>query len=289
MPAQTDKKAELQYILAVLIYGTIGCILRYISVPSEIVVFFRGLIGSLFTLLYLRLKGRRPDTAAIRANLGWLVFSGICLGLNWIFLFAAYLRTSVAIASLCNYMAPAFAVLLSPVLFRERLTGKKLLCVFAALVGIVLVSGVIGSGAAVGDFTGILLGLLAAAAFVGILFCNRRLKNIGSLDKTVVQLAVSALTVLPYAFFANRGSFFLPDSRSVLLILLLGVVHTGIAYILYFGGMGRLPTLPVAVLGYLEPVVSVLCSVLLLREPMAPTGWLGAALIIGAALLTELL
>jgi drug/metabolite transporter (DMT)-like permease len=165
-----------KYITAVALYGTIGMLLRFVPLPSEVVAMCRGAIGSVFILLYLKIRGRRPDAAAIRKNLRWLAASGVLLGLNWIFLFAAYIKTTVAVASLCNYMAPLIVVLAAPAVLHERLDRRKLPCVAAALVGIVLVSGVLGGG--VGDLGGVALGLAAALCFVGIVLCNRRLRGI---------------------------------------------------------------------------------------------------------------
>ena len=276
---------RIKYILAVVLYGTIGIFLRFVRVPSEIVAMCRGVFGSLFILLFLTLRGRRPDERAIRENLKWLLIGGVSLGLNWIFLFAAYIQTTVAVASLCNYMAPVIVILIAPFVLGERFDWKKMLCVAAAFCGIILVSGVTdGSG---GNPAGVALGLAAAACFVVIVICNRKLRGIPALDKSVVQLAVSAVTILPYALIRNAGTPLAPDLRSVLIILTLGVLHTGVAYCLYFSGMGSLPVQTVAILGYLEPVVSVLCSAFFLREAMGTAGWIGAALIVGAAVVSE--
>ena len=276
---------RFKYILAVVLYGTIGMLLRYVSAPSELVAMCRGLLGSGFILLVLRLQGRRLDWEAIRWNRKWLLVAGVSLGLNWIFLFAAYMQTTVAIASLCNYMAPLIVILIAPLALRERLDKRKMPCVAAAFLGIVLVSGVWNGGA--GSLSGVIMGLLAAVCFVVIVICNRKLRDIPALDRSVVQLALSALTILPYVLFHNRGVVLTLDARSVLIILTLGVLHTGLAYCWYFSGMGSLPVQTVAILGYLEPVVSVLCSALFLREAMGPAGWIGAVLIIGAAVVSE--
>ena len=280
-------RERLKYITAVVLYGTIGMFLRFVSLPSEVVAMSRGILGSGFIWLWLRLRGDRPDGAAIRRNLRLLLFSGFMLGLNWIFLFAAYTATTVAIASLCNYMAPLIVVLAAPLALGERLNMKKLPCVAVALLGIVLVSGVLGGGG--GNPAGIALGLAAAACFVGIVLCNRKLRDIRAMDRALVQLAVSALTILPYALVHNRGTPLQADLPSLLILLMLGLVHTGVAYCLYFSGMASLSVQTVAVLGYLEPVVSVLCSALFLREAMTPAGWLGACLIVGAAVACELI
>ena len=278
---------RLKYIVAVVLYGTIGMFLRYVRLPSEAVAFFRGSIGSVFILLYQAVRKQPLDRAAIRRNGKLLVLSGIFLGLNWIFLFAAYMQTTVAIASLCNYMAPVIVILIAPVVLREKLDRRKLVCVAAAFVGIVLVSGVWGGS--VGNIGGVVMGLLGALCFVAIVICNRKLRDIPALDKSIVQLAVSALTILPYVLVKNRGPVFPPDFRSALIVLMLGVVHTGLAYCLYFSGMGSLPIQTVAVLGYLEPVVSVLCSAVFLHEAMGIPGWIGAVLILGAAVVSETL
>ena len=278
---------RIKYILAVVLYGTIGLFLRFVGLPSEIAALFRGILGSLFIYLFLRIRGRRPDRGAIRANRKWLLIGGTALGLNWIFLFAAYIKTTVAVASLCNYMAPLIVVLIAPAVLGERTDGRKLLCAAAAFVGIVLVSGVWKGS--VGSVTGLVMGLLAAASFVVIVISNRKLKDISAYDRSVVQLAVSAATILPYVLVQNVGKPLALDVRSVLIILMLGVVHTGIAYCLYFSGMGSLPVQAVAILGYLEPVVAVLCSAFFLHEAMDLAGWIGAALIIGAAVVSECL
>ena len=276
---------RMRYVTAVVLYGTIGMFLRYVDLPSEIVALCRGSIGALFIFLYQKSRHQVIDREAIRRNLFWLLLSGICLGLNWIFLFAAYIQTTVAIASLCNYMAPAIVVLIAPLLLHEPLEKRKLPCVAAALVGIILVSGVWNGS--VGSISGVIMGLAAALCFVGIVICNRKIHDIDAMDKSVVQLAVSALTILPYVLVRNFHASLQWTLPSVLIILMLGAIHTGVAYCLYFSGMGSLPVHTVAILGYLEPVVSVLCSALFLHESMGPAGWAGAVLIIGAAVLSE--
>ena len=278
---------RMKYIIAVILYGTVGMFLRHVQAPSELVAFFRGVIGALFIFLYQRFRGQRPDREAIRKALPMLILSGVSLGLNWIFLFAAYMQTSVAVASLCNYLAPAVVILIAPAVLRERLDLRKIPFVLLALAGIVLVSGVLEHGG--GNPAGVLLGLAAAFFFVVLVICNRKLREVPALDRSMIQLAVSAVTILPYVLLHNRGVLTFPDLRSCGIVLMLGILHTGLAYCFYFRGMGSLPVQTVAILGYLEPVVSVLCSVLFLREPLSLPGWLGAALVLISAAVSETL
>ena len=178
-------------------------------------------------------------------------------------------------------------MLIAPVVLHEKTDIRKLPLVAAAFTGIVLVSAVTNGSA--GSLSEVLTGLGAAVWFVIIVISNRKISEISLLDKSAFQLAVSAPTILPVVLINVRAADLFPDLRSLLIIILLGIPHTGVAYILYFSGMGSLPVHTVAVLGYLEPVMSVLCSVFFLKERMDAAGWTGAAMIIGAATASELM
>lgn len=279
---------KFKYILAVFIYGTIGYILHFVNLPSEIVVLARGFIGSLFIFLYLKATKRSLDLKAIKKNIKYLIISGVVLGLNWVFLFASYRVATVAVGSLCNYMAPIILIALSPILYKEKITLKKGLCVLGALIGIILVSGIIEENSAI-NIEGVLLGLLAAICFVFLIIYNRKLKDISVYDKVVIQLAVSAITVLPYVLVNNIGKNLVFDNRSLVILIMLGVVHTGIAYCLYFGSINDIPVQAVAILGYIEPVISVLSSAFILHEPISHFGILGACLILISACVSEVI
>jgi len=282
------KKAKIEYITAVLLYGTIGLLVQFINAESEFIVLCRGIIGTATILIFMTARKQRVDLEGIRRNFMLLTLSGVCLGLNWIFLFIAYQITTIAVASLCNYMAPIIVIALSPLVLKEKLTLKKI-----SLCG----SGVRRHRACIGtaegdirdvNLPGIAMGLLAAAAFVGIVLCNKKIGKIEPMSKSAYQLLVSAAVVLPYVLIKNGGIPFVTEARSIILILILGIVQTGIAYIFYFGGMGVLPVQSVAILGYLEPVVTVLTGVVILRQHISHFGILGAVLILGAAVYSEI-
>ena len=283
-------KARIQFVMAVLLYGTIGPLTRFIQLPSEVIVLVRGSCGALVVLLYQLAQGRKPDIAAIRDNLGWLLASGVSLGLNWVFLFAAYAHTSVAIASLCNYMAPIIVIAISPIVFGERIGPRRLACIVAALIGIMLVSDLPTAVSGGVDLTGTVLGLAGAIGFVGVVVCNKHIGDVDAFDKVVVQLAISAAVVLPYVLVTD-GTIPISgaDPLSYALLAVLVAVQTGLAYVFYFGSMGYLPVQEIALLGYIEPVVSVLGSALVLNEPLGIAGVVGATLVIGAAAAGELI
>ncbi len=284
-----QKKANAALIGSMIIFGTIGIFRRYIPLPSGMIACARGFIGMLFLLAYTRMRGIRTAWESIRRN-GWqLVLSGAMIAFNWILLFEAYRYTTVAVATLCYYMAPILVILASPVLFGEKLTGWKLLCVGAALGGMVLVSGITepteqGSN----QWLGILLGLGAAVLYASVVLMNKKIEGVAAYDKTIVQLGAAAVAILPYTLLtehAEAGAF---SWLTIGCMLVVGILHTGIAYALYFGAMNTVKAQTAALLSYLDPVVAILLSALLLGEKLSLAGMIGAVLVLGAAVLSEL-
>ena len=280
-------KARLRFIAAMVLYGTIGPMTRFIDIPSEVVVLLRGVVGTLFVLLFMRIRGIEANRDVIRSNLALLLISGATLGLNWVFLFAAYSHTTVAIASLCNYMAPIVIIALSPFLFGEKLGPKRLACVVAAVVGILLVSDLPSIVSGEVNLTGIMLGFASAACFVIIVICNKLMAGVSGYDRVLMQLGASAIIVLPYVLLVHHGIPLEADLRSWVLAGVLCLVQTGFAYVLYFSAMGDLPAQEVALMSYIEPALSVLGSALILHEPLGIAGTIGAVMIIAAAAVGE--
>lgn len=273
---------------SMVIFGTIGVVRRGVGAPSALIAMARGIVGALFLYLFIRLRGQRLDQSAICRNLALLLCSGAAMGVNWILLFEAYNYTTVATATLCYYMAPSFIILASPLVLGEPLTGRKLLCVFIALGGMVLVSGVLEAGFAAAELRGAALGLGAALLYAGVILMNKRLKAIGAYDRTIVQLLSAGLVMLPYLLLTGGFAGLQLSKSALALLALLCLVHTGLAYALYFGSMDALPAHTLALFSYLDPVVAVLLSALLLREKMTALTGLGAVLILGSAILGEL-
>lgn len=287
-------------VASMLMFGTIGIFRRYIPLSSSVIALARAVVGTLFLLLLMAVKGSRPSAKAVMANLPALFVSGVLIGFNWILLFEAYQYTSVAVATLCYYTAPVFVILVSPVFLKERLTIKKLACVAAALVGMVLVSGVAGTGVSgiesggagalgAAEWKGILLGLGAAALYASIMILNKKIKDIQAIDKTVVQLAAAAVVLLPYTWFTEDMTGIGMTPLAAVLLLVVGVVHTGIGYAVYFGSMKDLKAQTVALYSYIDPVTAIILSALLLHERMGAAEMAGAVLILCAAIAGDLL
>lgn len=281
------RNSKWMLVGSMLMFGTIGIFRRHIPLSSSVIALARAVLGTLFLLFLMAVKGSRPSVKAVTANLPALLVSGVLIGFNWILLFEAYQYTSVAVATLCYYTAPVLVILVSPVFLKEKLTGKKLVCVAAALAGMVLVSGVAGAdvteGVGSSEWKGILLGLGAAALYAAIMILNKKIRDIPAIDKTVVQLAAAGVVLLPYTWFTEDISAIRLTPVVGLLLVIVGVVHTGIGYAMYFGSMKALRAQTVALFSYIDPVTAILLSALLLNERMGAAQMAGAVLILCAA------
>lgn len=282
-------RAKLSLIASMCIFGTIGILRRFLPVPSGFLAMLRGILGTLFLLLLVRLRGRHLSRDAIRAN-GWrLCVSGALIGVNWILMFEAYRYTTVATATLCYYMAPVFTLIAAPIFLGERLSVRKCACVAAALLGMVLVSDMAHSGLTGSvEWRGILCALGAAVIYAAVVLLNKRVHSVDAYDKTIVQLGTAGIVLIPYVLLTGELQRVVLTPSVIALLLVAGLIHTGCAYSLYFSSMDALPAHTLALLSYLDPVIAVTLSALVLREPMSAAQVLGALLILCAAIVAEL-
>ena len=279
--------AKLSMIISMLVFGTIGIFVDGIDMPSGVIAAVRGFMGAAVIILFMFITKRKPDFKAIKKKLLLLIVSGAAIGFNWILLFEAYNATGIPVATVCYYMAPIFVIVASPFVLKERVSLKQWACVAAAIAGMMLVANLFEAGS--GNFTGILLGLGAATLYASVILMNKFLGELSAYEKTVAQLLVAAITVTPYA--AIVGGKVALNAVSVSLMATVGIVHTGIAYTLYFGCMKKLKDKNVAILSYIDPASAIILSVIIakiMREPLpSDNEIIGAVLIIGAALVSE--
>lgn len=278
--------AKLKLSVSMLIFGTIGVFVRYIPFSSAMIAFMRGVIGTLFMLVAIKLTGKNISVSAVKRNLARLMLSGAAIGVNWILLFEAYRHTTIAIATLCYYMAPIFVIIMSRILLKEKLTVKKLCCTAAALTGMVFVSGVMTGGFAAVNWHGVAFGIGAAIFYASVILINKFLKDISSYDSTTVQLGTASLVLLPYVLITENTAIAAAETMAIVFIIIIGVVHTGIAYWMYFSSIQKISGQTIAIYSYIDPAFAILLSMFLLDEPMNAWGIAGAVLILGSALIS---
>lgn len=266
-------------VSSMLVFGTVGIFRRNIALPSAFIAFFRGALGC---LTILPLAGRRISKTA---DVPRLLLSGAFIGLNWILLFEAYNYTSVSVATLCYYMQPTFLVLMTALLKKQKLSGLNICCTVVSFAGMVLVSGVLESAQDV-SLRGILCGLGAAVLYTAVVMINMSTRENNGFSKTTIQMGSAALVLLPYLLLTGSFSGLSFEGNTLVLLLIMGLVHTGLAYVLYFASIPGLKTQTVAFLSYIDPVTALVLSALILNEKMSIPGAVGALFVLGSALVS---
>ncbi|WMC91487.1 DMT family transporter [Kineothrix sp. MB12-C1] len=282
--------AKVKLVIAMLIFGSIGIFVRTIDMPSGILALVRGSIGTVFLWLAGIAMKRKISSKAIKKNFKLLMFSGVAIGANWICLFEAYRYTTISVATLCYYLSPVFVILVSPIFLKEKLTAVKGGCVMLSLLGMMLVVDVFNGGYGNGSgIKGIAFGIMAALLYASVVIMNKFLKEIEPIDMTVSQLGIASVVLLPYILLTGSGSKVTINGSTLLLLLLLGIVNTGIAYLLYFSSLKDLSGQTAALFSYIDPVTAILLSALLFQEKMSVPQVLGAVLILGSTVVSELI
>ena len=287
MRSSASGHARLAFAGSMLVFGTIGLLRRFIDLPSAVIACFRGLLGCVLLLLLQRLRGRKPDLAALRRYLSALLLSGGMIGFNWMLLFEAYRYTSVSVATLSYYFAPVIVTLVCPILFHEKLTGKKFLCFVMSTLGLVLITG-IGDTRGSDDLKGILFGLGAAVFYATVILLNKSIHQVEGIHRTFLQFLSAIVVLIPYVLSTNGITLSSLNAVGWVNLLIVGLVHTGVTYCLYFSSLKELPGQEAAILSYIDPLVAVLVSVTLLGESMTAMQVIGGSLILGFTLLNEL-
>ena len=281
-------RSRLQLIFSMLLFGTIGTLARFINMPSSIICLGRAFFGVITILILLSARREKPDSEAIRRNFWWLLLSSTLMCCNWICQFEAYKYTTIATATLCYYMQPVFYILAGAVVLREKLTTKKVACVAVAFCGMILVSGVLQIGFHISELKGAVFGVTGGFFYAMVVLINKYMKDISPVNTTIMQLALVSVIMLPYSAATGAFSEVNVTLIGVICLLILGVLHTGIGYIIYFDAVNKLPAQTVGILSYIDPVEAVMLSAFLLKEPVNIYTVIGAVMILGAAAVSEL-
>jgi RarD protein len=282
-------KGQAKLIIAMLIFGSIGLFVKKINLSSSEIALLRGVIGSVFLIAASLIAKNSISFSAIKQNIVLLLFSGAAIGFNWIFLFEAYRYTTIANATVSLYFAPVFVMALAPVILKEKLSLVKVVSVIIAMAGLFLIvnNGGSSAGGSYQHSIGIAYGLTAAGLYASVVLMNKFIKNLSGFETTLIQLMMASIVLLPYVYIKEGMDFSGIDQQSILFILIVGIVHTGFAYFLYFGVVKTLKGQTIAVLSYIDPISAVVIAAMLLKESLTPMQILGGVFILGSTFLSE--
>ena len=282
------KRARFSLILSMAIFGTLAPFVRNISVTSGELALYRAVLAAALIGIFLLVTGQKIPLKSLGQELFLLLFSGVAMGFNWILLFEAYKYTTVAISTLSYYFAPVIVTIVCPFLFKEKLTKRQIICFLMSTVGLSLVIGITNLGRGGNDTIGILFGLGAAVLYATVILLNKFIKGVTGIHRTFLQFIAAILVLIPYVAFTggmNLGSL---NGSGWICLLVVGLIHTGITYCLYFSSLKELPGQETAILSYIDPLVAVVIGVLLLGEPLSWQQLVGGLMILGFTLWNEL-
>ena len=281
-------RARLSIIASMAIWGTIGLFVRMIGVSSAELALYRAVIAAVMLTGCFLVSRTSLRLAEIKKELPLLLLSGAAMGFNWILLFEAYKYTTVSVATLSYYFAPVIVTVACPLLFKEKMGPLQWLCFGMSTLGLVLITGLGDISTGASHLTGILFGLGAAVLYASVMLLNKHIKGVSGLQRTYLQFLAAIAVLLPYVLCTSGITLHTLDGLGWVMLLIVGCVHTGLAYCLYFPSLKALPGQETAILSYIDPLLACLLSVTLLGENMTPVQLIGGALILGFTLLNEL-
>ena len=281
------KSPRLMLITSMAIFGTLGLFVRNIPVSSGELALYRAVLAALLLAAYFVVTKQKIPFEKIKKEVPLLLLSGIAMGINWILLFEAYKYTTVSIATLSYYFAPVIVTVVCPILFHEKLTGRQIVCFAMSTLGIVMITG-IGDMSGGNDFIGILFGLGAAVFYATVILLNKFIKNVEGIHRTFFQFLSAILILIPYVMMTGGVTLGKMNTIGWVNLLIIGFIHTGVTYCMYFSSLKELPGQKAAILSYIDPLVAVIISVTILGEKMTLWQVIGGILILGFTLWNEM-
>ena len=282
------KDPRIMMIASMAVFGTLGPFVRNISVSSSELALYRAVLAALLISVYFIVTKQRLDLKSIRKEAPILLLSGVAVGINWILLFEAYKYTTVSVATLCYYFAPVIVTAVCPLLFKEKLTLRQVVCFVMSTIGLVLLIGVTDISGGASNLKGIAFGLGAALFYAMVVLLNKFIKGVAGIQRTILQFISAIAVLLPYVLLTGGITLSTMNSTGWVCLLVVGLFHTGVCYCLYFSSLKELPGQEAAILSYIDPLVALLVSVFILGEQILPVQILGGLMILGFTLWNEL-
>ncbi|MCL2873530.1 MAG: DMT family transporter [Defluviitaleaceae bacterium] len=277
---------KIYLIISALMFGSIGVVTRDLPFESEMISLSRSVLGALFVCFFCLITKKKIDLGLVKKNLIWLIISGAALGINWVFLFESYQHINISTAIVCYYLAPVIVTATSPIFLKEKLSFGSVACVLAALLGLVLVTG-IGTDMAGNLALGVTYAVSAAVLYAAIIIINKKIVDLGGIERTLFQLGISAAVMLPYVALTDTFPTGGASLWSIAILLFAGIVLTGVVYLFFFSAVDKVNAQAISVILYIDPITAIILSSIILSERMSLIQIFGTILILGATFVNE--
>lgn len=253
--AAADRRTGiLQLTLGMAVVGTVGVFMEESGQGPINAVFFRCVFGALVLLAFCAARGWLGGLRLAPRQWALILFGGICIVLNWVAFFAAIRHTSIAFATIIYHVQPFWVVLSGAVLFGERISGQKLGWIAIAFAGLALATGIGSAGTEPGQLLGAGLAVLASLLYTATVLSTKALRGVRPHLTAMIHAATGIVLLAPFVGVAELPAT--PGPWGWLAGL--GIVHTGLVYVLMYAAYPKLPTPVIAVLAFVYPASAIL-------------------------------
>ena len=280
-------KSKIIFIISMVIFGTIAIFVKNINISSGELALYRAVLAASIIGFYLLITKQKIELKAIKKDLILIIISGMAMGFNWIFLFEAYKYTTVSVATLTYYFAPIIVMIVCPILLKEKMTLKQWICFIVSTLGIFLIIGITNINISSDHFLGVIFGISAAVFYATVIIINKYIKSISGIHRTFIQFLAAILVLVPYVLLTSGFNLSGLELTGWISLLIVGIIHTGITYCLYFTSLKNLDGQTVSILSYIDPLVAIIVS-FMLKETMTTFQIIGGVLIIVSTVLNEI-
>ena len=275
---------KVKLVFVMIIWGSLGVFTRSVPLSALSLAFLRALIA--LPVLFAALKMKKSARLQPRLLIPYLI-SGVLLGFGWLTLFYGFKHTSISSAVILYNMCPVYVMIAAPLLLKETISKIDASVIFTAFIGLLLIVGhdlLAGFG-----YMGMALSTVSGMLYATIVLLNRSIKlRLDNQTATFVQILAAMTVLLPFVLMdGNVFTVTSLDATAIFFTILLGVLHTGVAYTLFFSLSAQMKSVEIVSYSYLEPLFGILFSVIVVGEVLTPPQILGGLLILGSTFIGE--
>ncbi|MGN7916761.1 DMT family transporter [Lysobacter sp. ESA13C] len=273
-----SRSALIQLLIAELLIGSVGVFVHESGQDAITAVLFRCVFGSAFLIAWGGARGLFRGLLGERALIRSAIFSGVLLVLNWVALFAGMARSSIGVATMVYHFFPFVVMGMAAMFYGERTRSADLGWTAIAFVGVLCSADPfkLWNSAGSGYLIGVALTFVAAILCGASLLLSRRISRERPFAVVLIQCLVGIVMLAP---FADYAAVWVPGDHWFWLAGL-GLIHSGVCYVLFYTSYPRLPVATIAVLAFIYPVIALLLDYLVYGHSLVPVQSLGVVLIV---------
>ena len=277
---------RIKLVLVMIIWGSLGVFTRSIPLSALSLAFLRALIA--LPVLFVVMKMKKADKVKWQLLIPYLI-SGVLLGFGWLTLFYGFKHTSLSSAVMIYNMCPVYVMIFAPLVLKETISKIQIAVIFISFLGLLLI---VGHNLLEGyEYMGLALSAISGMLYATIVLINRSIKvRVDNQTATFVQIFTAMIVLLPFVLIdGNILTVVDLDARAVTYTILLGILHTSVAYTMFFSLYTHMKSVEIVSYSYLEPLFGILFSVIFVGETLTLPQIIGGILILGSAYIGEML